>query len=402
MAQGSEDNEGAGKIIRWGARREETSLRSEVKKINVLQFICPSGFYGAEMWILALAKNLEPENVNCHLAITRESEGQNIELYKRCQSLGIDSHQIKVSNRFDPRVLLKLSALIKQKHIHIIHTHGYKSDILGLIAAKMSGIKAVTTPHGFGNAKGMKLKLYLRLGDFVFKYFDIIAPLSEELKFLLIRNNVPERKIQLIRNGVDLTEIELEKRKVTENRSTKSGKKRIFYVGRLEFEKNVIDIIKTFDLLYREHKDIRLIIVGDGMEKEKLEEQTRSMSSHSKIKFLGYRSDRLELLNDCDLFSMTSSSEGIPRCMMEAMAMEIPVASYNIPGVSELIIHQRTGFMADFGNIEDLKKCWEQLLFNREFAKRIAKNGRKRIEEYYSAKRMAGEYVNLYQKMLKN
>ena len=86
-----------------------------MRKINVLQFICPAGFYGAEMWILALAKNIDTHSINCKLAITRESEEQNIEAYNRFQSLGFDAYQINMRGRFDPRVIYKLLRLIKEK-----------------------------------------------------------------------------------------------------------------------------------------------------------------------------------------------------------------------------------------------------------------------------------------------
>jgi len=179
--------------------------------MNILQFICSSGFYGAEMWILALAKNLDQAKVNCHLAITRESDEQNIEIYNRFQGLGLTAHQIKINSRFDPMAVVKLCKLIKRNNVDIIHTHGYKSDIIGIIAAGMSGIKTVATPHGFENAKDFKLQMFIRLGCIAFKYFDCVAPLSEDLYSDILGHKVRPDKIRLIVNGVDLTEVEAEK-----------------------------------------------------------------------------------------------------------------------------------------------------------------------------------------------
>lgn len=371
-----------------------------MRKINVLQFICPAGFYGAEMWILALAKNLDRDFIKCQLAITKESEWQNIEIYKRFQALGIESHQVKMHGRFDPTVILKLSNLIKQKQIDIIHTHGYKSDILGLIAARIDGIKAIATPHGFENSKDLKLQFYIRLGCFALKYFDKVVPLSEELQSDIIRLKVNEGKIRFIQNGLDLEEIESERGKISTPIYSGRHEKKIVYVGQMASRKNVLDLIKTFDLLYKEHKNIRLILIGDGPEKDLLEKEARSMASSSKIDFLGYRNDRLRLVGECNLFSMTSSLEGIPRSMMEAMAIGVPVAAYNIPGVDKLIINKKTGLMADFGDIEGLKKCWQQLLFNEGFATEMARNGKDHILNNFSAKRMAEEYTKLYQEMV--
>lgn len=371
-----------------------------MRKINVLQFICPAGFYGAEMWILALAKNLDPISVNCQLAITRESEGQNIEIYNRFQSLGFDAQQIKMRGRFDPRVIYKLSRLIKEEKIDIIHTHGYKSDILGLAAAKLAGIKAIATPHGFENSKDIKLQLFIRLGCLVLRSFDRVAPLSEELQSDMIRIKVKPFKTILIKNGVDLGEIELERKRVSSPLLHSKSERAIGYVGQMISRKNVIDLIKTLDVLYKEHKDIRLILIGDGQKRIELENYAKTLESSSNIEFLGYRDDRLKLLKEIDLFCMTSSLEGIPRCMMEAMVMEIPVAAYNIPGVDKLIINEQTGLMADFGDIDSLKRCWERLLFNEDLARELGQNGREHVINNYSAKRMADEYTNLYQEVL--
>jgi glycosyltransferase involved in cell wall biosynthesis len=368
--------------------------------MNVLQFICPTGLYGAEMWILALAKNLDPEKVNCQLAVTLESEEQNIEIYHRFRSLGLESHQINMQGRFDPRIIMRLSRLINEKKIDIIHTHGYKSDILGLISARITGIKAVATPHGFENVRDFKLRSFIRLGCLFFRYFDRVAPLSEELESDMHRFKVNASRIHLIRNGVDLDEIKSERTKNTPPLYSDQREKKIGYVGQMISRKNVGDLLKTFDLLYKTHKNIRLILIGDGPRRLELEEQAKFLPSSSHIEFLGFRNDRLRLMKELDLFCMTSSREGIPRCMMEAMALDIPVAAYNIPGVDQLIIHEKTGLMADFGRLKDLKECWQRLLFDEKFSAQMALNGRKHVFEKFSAKRMTEEYSVLYQEML--
>ena len=370
------------------------------KKMNVLQFICPVGLHGAEMWILALAKNFDPRKINCQLAVTLESEDQNIEIYHRFRALYLEAHQVKMRGRFDPKGIMALCRLIREKKIDIIHTHGYKSDILGLIAARITGIKALSTPHGFDNSKDSKLQLFIKLGCLSLRFFDRVAPLSEELESDMYNVGISPAKVRMIMNGVDLDEVESERRKDTFPIYPDLDEKRIGYVGQLIYRKRVDHLIDTFDLLYREHKNIRLIIIGGGPKRSELEEKARSLPSASRIEFLGYREDRLRLLRELNLFCMTSSLEGIPRCMMEAMGMGIPVAAYNIPGVDKLIIHGKTGLMAEFGQVEELKECWKRLLFDEKFSTQIAQNGRKHILENFSAKRMAEEYTHLYGEMM--
>jgi len=371
-----------------------------MKKLNVLQFICPSGFYGAEMWILALAKNLNRQRVNCRLAITLESEEQNMELYNRFLSLGLSANRIRMRGRFNPVVIARLCALIKNENIDIIHTHGYKSDLLGLIASRISGIKAVATPHGFENAPNRKLQLFIRLGCFAHRFFEKVAPLSEGIEADLRRFKVPNGKIKRIMNGVDLDEVEEVRKKQYDPVYANNGEKKIGYIGQIAYRKNIGDLIKIFDSLYKEQKNIRLVIIGDGPQRTELEERCSDLPSGKKIAFLGYRNDRLRYLKEMNIFAMTSSLEGIPRCMMEAMAMGIPVTAYEIPGIDKLIIQNQTGLMAPFGNIEELKESWKRLLFDEPFSARIAQNGRRHVFENFSAKRMAEEYTQLYEEMV--
>lgn len=370
-----------------------------MKKLNVLQFICPAGFYGAEMWILALAKNLAPDRINCQLAITSESAGQNIEIFHRFKALGLPAHQIPMKGRFDPRCIMKLVSLIKREHIQVIHTHGYKSDILGMCAARLAGIKIVATPHGFENVKDFKLQLFIRLGCIALRHCDRVAPLSDELLADVERIKVPPRRIRLIVNGVDLDETHSALADPSPPLFDNMAGKKIGYVGQIAHRKNVGDLIKTFDLFYKDHPDARLFLIGDGPMRPDLESYAASLPSAANIVFLGYRKDRLKVVRELDLFCMTSSLEGIPRCMMEAMSMGIPVAAFNISGVDKLIIHNKTGMMADFGDVNGLKQCWEQILFDQRHARKIAENGKKHILENFSAARMASEYIGLFQEL---
>ncbi len=355
--------------------------------------------YGAEMWILALARHFDSDKINCQLAITRETLDQNIEIVDRYTKLGLTCHQIKMNGRFDPRAILRLSRLIGKEKIDIVHTHGYKSDILGLIAARIRGVKTVSTPHGFENAHDLKLKAFIWLGCIFLRFFDIVAPLSEDLRSAILGVKVKPKKIRLIVNGVDLTEVEEERNAESEPLFSNPDEKTIGYVGQIAHRKNVRDMIRAFDLFYKKHKNARLVLIGDGPLRDELEAYACTLASADRIEFLGYRKDRMRIVKELDVFCMTSTLEGIPRCMMEAMGMGAPVAAFEIPGVDKLIVHEKTGLMAEFGNVAELTKCWERILFDEEFSKTIARNGRQHVFENFSAKRMAREYSTLYNEM---
>mgnify|MGYP003933908019 CR=1 FL=1 len=376
-------------------------MSTSSRKINVLQFICSTGFYGAERWVLALINNSNLSEVRFDLAVTREQNSENlavVEHFREQPSQSGESFEIPMSFRFDPRVINRLVRIIHDRKIDIIHTHGYKSDIIGVIAAKKAGVKCVVTPHGFENARDIKLKLFIWLGCKAMKYADMVVPLSNQIVEDVNRFGISNSQTFYIQNGVDLSEVD----EVYSNPNISSNlgsKKRIGFIGQMISRKNIVDIFDTFELLKLRRENIELILLGDGDQREELESLANNLPNGDSIQFLGFRDDRLEYLKTFDLFVMTSTLEGIPRCLMEAMAMGVPVAAYDIPGIDQLIEHEKTGLLAPPGNKSLLAELWEQLLFDKKISTTIAENARKFVYSQYSAKRMANEYLGLYQQL---
>ncbi|MCK0163980.1 glycosyltransferase [Marinobacter sp. S6332] len=390
--------------IIWNSARntEKGDVQSDmpVSKLRVLQFITPAGFYGAERWVLALANNINRDDVICDLAVTRESSDQDLsvaEYYPRTE--GQQVHYLDMNGRFDFRVVSQLCNVIRDNKIDVIHTHGYKSDILGLLAAKRAGIACVSTPHGFSGNVGFKLATFIRIGTHMLRYFDRVVPLSEELMDDMRRFKVPEGKTSFIRNGVDLKEIDAALASLPKNKSLAHDSKIIGFIGQMIPRKGIPDLIEVFDQLYQQAPDLRLQLLGDGSQRPELEQQAATLNSVSAIEFLGFRSDRLELLSNFSLFVMTSSLEGIPRCMMEAMAVGIPVVAYDIPGVDQLVEHGKTGLLAPFGDKSALAACCKQVLEDPELAANLSQNAREMVNARYSAARMAEEYEALFREL---
>ncbi len=367
-----------------------------MKKINVLQFICPTGFYGAEGWILALSNNLNPDLVRSDLVVTNE-KAEPLEISKKFIEGECRSFEIKMNSRFTYSAIKELCDLINRRNIDVIHTHGYKSDILGIIAAKITGIKSVSTPHGFGEHNDIKLKIFISLGKFFLRFFDQVVPLSEQLLNEIRMAGIKENKITFIRNAVDLKEVENYRRLPDKTSNTKI---KIGYIGQIIPRKKVDHILDIFNQIWQENNQMELFLLGDGKSKVEMEKNAEKLPSSQDIHFLGFRSDRLEWLSQFDLFVMTSSDEGIPRCLMEAMAMGTPVAAYNIPGIDQLVEHEKTGLLAKYGDRATLKEYWKKIITDKAYANELANNGLQFIYDTYSGQRMANEYTKLYQTLL--
>lgn len=368
--------------------------------MKILQFICSTGFYGAERWILTLAKNLD-DGIQCDLCVTAEPDNKNLELSRQYRLLGKTVHEVPMAHKFDIGVIHRLCRLVKANGYDLIHSHGYKSDILGLIVARLCGIPALSTPHGFENANDWKLKAYIGAGNLCLRFFDKVAPLSTQLCVDVQNIGVAPGKIDYIQNGVDLAEVESQRQHRSSNSKLENKKqRRIGFIGQLISRKNVYDLLDTFQIVWDQDNSLELVLLGDGEERASLEAYAASLPANRAISFLGFRDDRLEWLQSFDLFVMTSTLEGIPRCLMETMAMGVPVAAYNIPGIDQLVSHGVTGLLAAPGDKQTLAQHWQTLLYDPTQAHDVIERSRIFIWQHFSGKRMADEYATLFRRML--
>jgi glycosyltransferase involved in cell wall biosynthesis len=369
------------------------------RKMHILQFICSTGFYGAERWILALCNNTQDINVTYSLAVTDEVASKNLEIathFKR--DCGV-VFELPMAHKFDYKAVSTLANYITANNIDAVHTHGYKSDVLGVLAAKKAGVPVIVTPHGFENAKDIKLRLFIWLGCQAMKFADHVVPLSPQLVKDCKQYAIKEPQLVYIQNGVDLSEVEKFKNKPL---ALTKAKKRIGFIGQMISRKNIIDLLDVFNELHKKMDNVELVLLGDGDSRVSLEQHTQTLESKDDIHFLGYRDDRLDYLKSFNLFVMTSTLEGIPRCLMEACAMETPVAAYDIAGIDQLITHESTGLLAPLGDKAALLLAWEKILQNDDYARQLGKNACDYVNEHYSAKRMADEYTTLFNELLDN
>ena len=373
-----------------------------MKKTKVLQFICSSGFYGAERWVLALSKNLDQERFQSELVVTIEGNAQEPEIVKYFEANCGAVLQLPMKHKFDFSVVNNLAEYIKNNDIDIIHTHGYKSDILGVLAARKAGIKAIITPHGFSTQIDFKLRAFIWLGCQSFRFADRVVPLSSQLMKDMKKYGVKDDKLIYVQNGVDLSEIEMQRLK-GENAlraSAPENEIRIGFIGQMIARKQIEHILDVFEIIASRDKNVKLYLLGDGDKRLELEAYAKNLKVCNQIEFLGFRDDRIEWLHSFDLFVMSSVLEGIPRCLMEAMAMGIPVSAYDISGVDQLIKHKETGYLAPLNDKDKLAQCWQTLLEDKAEAARISDNALAFVNEHYSAYRMAKEYEVIFDELL--
>ena len=371
----------------------------EGRRIRVLQLGGPAGMFGAERWILALARHLPAGQVETIVGVIQDTPGFAAPLCAHAERAGLQSVSIEAPGKLSLAAVPQLRALIRARGIDIVHSHGYKSDILGVLATRGLACRMIATPHGWSVDAGLKLQVYEALDRLAFAACDAIVPLSDDLAAGLRKLPWAKRRTWTIPNGVDLSEISDSDRVAPEFASLRADGVEVYgYIGQLIARKRIDTLIRAFAALPNDRR--RLYLVGDGPERAQLEALAASLGQSSRIRFTGFRDDRLEFLRGFDVFVLPSSLEGIPRCVMEAMAAGVPVVASDIEGTRALVRDGDTGLMFDVGDDVRLATQIGRLMADPVLRVRLAAAARKLVHEGYSAARMAEDYLQLYRRLL--
>ncbi|MBD2778373.1 glycosyltransferase family 4 protein [Iningainema tapete] len=162
--------------------------------------------------------------------------------------------------------------------------------------------------------------------------------------------------------------------------------KRLLFVGRLAAAKGLPILLESLAILTQKHPDILLTVVGDGPDREKLEQMTTDLGLSNNVKYVGYKSQAevRDYFQQTDIFVMSSFAEGIPVVLMEAMAAGVPVVATQIAGVSELVENGVNGYLVPPGDIVIMAEKIEILLSNSDIRAAFGTSGRAKVEKEFN------------------
>ena len=202
------------------------------------------------------------------------------------------------------------------------------------------------------------------------------------------------RRLHLIPNGVDLTEIDAAGDPPPELAALRRKGPVIGYAGQLIARKNLAILLSAFAAWPR--SDASLVLVGAGDTRGALEAQAAALGIAGRTHFTGFRADRLEWMKGFDAFVLPSRLEGIPRCLMEAMALRLPVLASDIPGTRELVRHGETGLLFPMGDAAALAEGLDRALLD---GSAMGKAARNLVESRFSGAAMARAYEALFARL---
>lgn len=367
------------------------------RPLHVVQFGSGNALYGAERWILALIRYLDPARVRTTVITVKDGPECPTALVDEARRRGFDTYLLHAPGRFDLKGVRLLADYCRGGGVDIVHSHGYKPDVYALLARRRGGYRMLATPHGWSHSPTMSERLYEGIDRAVFSLCDGVVPLSEDLRTSLPLFPHRNRIEKVILNGVDVREIE----EAPPAPLPDGWGERDFvigFVGQLIPRKGLGTLIDALAGLPM--ASWRCLIVGDGAGRSELVRLAEEAGLDGRVLFAGFRDDRLGLLKRFGAFVLPSRLEGIPRCLMEAMAAGVPVVASDIAGVRELVAHGDTGLLFPAGAAKALQGHLERLMADADLRKRLAERARDVVRERFSAQRMADEYHQVYDSLV--
>ena len=321
----------------------------------------------------------------------------------------------KISLVSNIKSILKLHALMKKEKYDIVHVHTPIAAVLGRVAAKLAGIKHIVyTAHGFYFHEGMskiQYQLFYGMEKFLAKYFTdwILLQSKEDYELCIEKNFKSKERIVHISNGVDIfTKFnpKLVSSDVNEQLKKELGighdEMVICFIGRLVREKGIFELLESFNLLKTNHPNLKLLIIGEtstGERDQSTHHLLKELFNNPDIITVGFRTDIPQLLSISDIFVLPSYREGLPRSIIEAMAMKKPIIATNIRGCREEVVHGENGFLVEKQNALQLYKKLTLLIDQEELRKQFGKNSRKIVEIKFNEEIVIQKQYELFNRL---
>lgn len=370
------------------------------KKIRVLHLVSSGGLFGAERVILNLARRTK--DALCYVGAVHNVHNPHLEVIDEAKSMGLPTAVFESRGQLDLGTVFRIKKFIVDAQIDIIHTHNYKSDLLGFWASRLVGIKWVGTNHVWHSTDG-KLKFYETLDAFFLKFADKVTAVSQEIKDDLVHKGFKGEKVAVIDNGIDIGKFQHkmnagELKRALFNLSEDSFV--VVIVGRLAKEKGHDIFFRAAQGIIEKYPHIKFLVIGDGPLRSSLEIIVNDMGLSQNVIFAGIRNDMPHIYAMCDLMVNSSYIEGLPMTILEAMAAHVPVIATRIGAVPKVIDDQKNGIFLEAGDVDALAKAIVELMEDAPKRKRFADEAYQDVCERFSDDRMAQRYCEIYKEML--
>ncbi|MGB6297532.1 MAG: glycosyltransferase family 4 protein [Rivularia sp. (in: cyanobacteria)] len=340
---------------------------------------------------------------------------------QRLKDRGYTVHPVEIDRKISLIPNLKsisvLTKIIRENNYDLVHVHTPIAAVLGRIAAKLAGVKAIIyTAHGFpfhDLSSRSQYFLYSNIEKYAATITDLILTQNhEDIATAKKLRLCPPEKLAYLGNGVDIERFkrsQLNPQSQSQLRQSLGIPDASLIVGtiaRLTRKKGVGYLVEAAGELISEFPNLHIVIIGSELSTDpepfqiELCQKIKTLGLEKHVTLTGERQDIPELLGILDIFTLpTFTHEGLPRSIVEAMAMNLPIVTTDVRGCREAVVNQKNGFIVPSQNSTELAEALRKLLSNPQLRQDYGKASRERVEVEYNEdfvfKRLAQYYKEL-------
>jgi glycosyltransferase involved in cell wall biosynthesis len=318
----------------------------------------------------------------------------------RAAGLPIDYVEVTERHSFDPAIWPPLVRLVRDRRIDIVHAHDYKTNALALALARSTGVRPLSTAHGWTGHSWRERALYYPADRWLLRWFPRVIAVSNEIRDTLIAAGARPERVTTVLNGIDEAVFVRDPHRVAPARRSLGvapDEVVIGAVGRLEPQKRFDLLLDAFARLRVQRPDTRLIIVGDGSMRDALHARAAALGLGGVCRLLGHCPDIAALHHAFDLFVQSSDYEGTPNAVLEAMALGTPIVATDAGGTRDLVEAGVHAWVIPCGDAAVLAETMIRALDDQEGRAARAHAARRRIERDLSFEQRTRRVEAIYE-----
>ena len=341
--------------------------------------------------VLALLQRLDPSEFRLALAAPQallDSFAGDL------HGVPVETEVVQADSWLRRRDISRLSGFIGRVRPHIISTHVVRATMVAAPLAKWQGAKVVETYHGGGEGSRGRLVPDRMVSRFV----DRAIAVSEAARTFLIGTGYPADKVVVVPNGRDLSTFRsgVGRDGIRRELGVDRGVPIVGVVGRLESRMGHAEMFEAWPSIAAEFPAARLVLIGDGPLRSRLETRARELGLAAHVIFAGNRPDIARALEAIDVVALPSLSEGLALTAIEASAMGRPVVATAVDGIPEVIREARTGRLVPPADPAALSRAIRGLLRDPLGAQRMGRAGRDFVLDRFSLDRQVSSTARVY------
>jgi glycosyltransferase involved in cell wall biosynthesis len=360
---------------------------------------------GPEKTILVGAARSDPQQFQVTVCYIRDRRDEVYALDRLARELGVDYVEVFERHSFDRSIWPALRRLVRERHIDIVHGHDYKTNLLALLLGRAEHVAPLASAHGWTGQSPRERWLYYPAERWILAKFPRVIAVSSEIADRLVGAGARRDRVTVVLNGIDAAAFHRDPARVGPARASlgvSPSTQVVGSVGRLEQQKRFDLLIEAAARLRQQQRDVTVAIVGDGSLAEPLRARARALGIADACVFAGHRTDIAHVLHGFDLFVQSSEYEGTPNCVLEAMAVGVPLVATTVGGTAELVEDHVHGLLVRPHDTPALAAAIAAALDDPQASAARASAARLRIEEELSFDARMRKVERIYNSLLES